>query len=108
MNGTGPPDRAQPLDLLTLQGRTRAQTSCPVFSWKDPKEKQPAHGPRSHGGTMSRALAHARTRHQEPREVTYMGLACELELSYLGLAMLQGRTRHYKKIHFYDDTCLSQ
>ena len=28
MNGTGPPDRAQPLDLSTLQGRTRAQTSC--------------------------------------------------------------------------------
>ena len=31
MNGTGPPDRAQPLDLSTLQGRARAQTSCLTF-----------------------------------------------------------------------------
>ena len=28
MNGAGPPDRAQPLDLSTLQGRARAQTPC--------------------------------------------------------------------------------
>ena len=98
MNGTGPPDRAQPLDLSTLQGRTRAQTPCPVFSCKDPKEKQPAHSSCGHGGTMSRALAypsrlaHARTRHQEPREVTYMGPVREPELGCLGLATLQGRT----------------
>ena len=31
MNGTGPRDRTRPLDLSTLQGRTRAQTSCLVF-----------------------------------------------------------------------------
>ena len=45
MNGAGPPDRAQPLGLSTLQGRTRAQTPCPIFSCKDPKEKQPARFP---------------------------------------------------------------
>ena len=28
MNGAGPPDRAQPLDLLTLQGQARAHTLC--------------------------------------------------------------------------------
>ena len=35
MNGAGPPDRAQPLDLSTLQGRTRAQTLCQslIMSW---------------------------------------------------------------------------
>ena len=58
MNGAGPPDRAQPLGLSTLQGRTRAQTPCPVFSCKDPEEKQPARGSRGHGGTRSRALTH--------------------------------------------------
>ena len=31
MNGAGPPDRAQPLDLSTLQGRARAQTPCLAF-----------------------------------------------------------------------------
>ena len=31
MNGTGPPDRAQPLDLSMLQGWARAQTSCLTF-----------------------------------------------------------------------------
>ena len=31
MNGAGPPDRAQPLDLSTLQGWTRAQTPCLAF-----------------------------------------------------------------------------
>ena len=58
MNGTSLPDRAQPLDLSMLQGRTQAQTSCPVFSCKDPEEKQPARGSRGHGGTRSRALTH--------------------------------------------------
>ena len=58
MNGTGPPDRAQPLGLSTLQWHTRAQTSCLVFSCKDPEEKQPARGSRGHGGTRSRALTH--------------------------------------------------
>ena len=32
MNGAGPPDRAQPLDLSTLQGRARAQTPCLTYS----------------------------------------------------------------------------
>ena len=58
MNSASSPDRAQPLGLLTLQGRTQAQTSCPVFSCKDPKEKQPAHGCHGHGGTRSCALTH--------------------------------------------------
>ena len=58
MNGTDPPDRAQPLGLSTLPGRTRAQTSCPVFSCNDPEEKQPARGSHGHGGTRSRALTH--------------------------------------------------
>ena len=58
MNGAGPPDRAQPLDLSMLQGRTRAQMPCPVFSCKDPEEKQSACGSRGHGGTRSRALTH--------------------------------------------------
>ena len=44
MNGAGPPDRAQPLGLSTLQGRTRAQTPCLVFSCNNPKEKLPACG----------------------------------------------------------------
>jgi hypothetical protein len=46
VNGAGPPDRAQPLGLSTLQGRTRAQTPCPVFSCDKPEEKQPARGSR--------------------------------------------------------------
>ena len=58
MNGTGPPDRAQPLDLSMLQGQTRAHTLCPVFSCKDPEEKQLARGSRGHGGTRSFALTH--------------------------------------------------
>ena len=58
MNGTGPPDRAHPLDLSMLQGQTRAHTSCLVFSCKDPEEKQPARGSHGHGGTRSRALTH--------------------------------------------------
>ena len=61
MNGTSPPDRAQPLDLSKLQGQTRAQTLCPVFSCKDPEEKQTACGSRGHGGTRSRALTHPLT-----------------------------------------------
>ena len=99
MYQASPPDRAQPLDLSTQQGRSRAQTLCPVFSCKDPKEKQPARGSRGRAGTRSCALvypsqlAHARTRHQEPREVTYTGPVREPELSCLGLATLQGRTR---------------
>ena len=39
MNGAGPLDRAQPLDLSMLLGRTRAQTSCPVFSCNNPIER---------------------------------------------------------------------
>ena len=31
MNGAGLPDRAQPLELSTLQGWARAQTSCLTF-----------------------------------------------------------------------------
>ena len=58
MNGADPPDRAQPLGLSTLPGRTRAQTSCPVFSCKDPEEKQPAHGSHGYRGTRPRALTH--------------------------------------------------
>ena len=58
MNGADPPDRAHPLGLLTLQGQTRAQTPCPVFSYKDPGEKQPAGSSRGHGGTRSRALTY--------------------------------------------------
>jgi hypothetical protein len=46
VNGAGPPDKAQPLGLSTLQGRTRAQTPCPVFSCNNPEEKQPARGSR--------------------------------------------------------------
>jgi hypothetical protein len=46
VNGTGPPDRAQPLGLSTLEGRTRAQTSCPVFSCDSPEEKQLVRGSR--------------------------------------------------------------
>ena len=34
------------LDLATLQGRTRAQTPCPVFSCYSPKDKQPERGSR--------------------------------------------------------------
>ena len=48
MNGAGPPDRAQPLDLSTLQGRARAQTSCLTFSREGPEERRSARG--SHGG----------------------------------------------------------
>ena len=44
MNGAGPPDRAQPLGLSMLQGRTRAQAPCPVFSCNNPKERQPTCG----------------------------------------------------------------
>ena len=58
MNGDGSPDRAQSLGLSTLQGWTRAQTSCPVFSCKDPKEKQPTRGSCGHGGTRSCTLTH--------------------------------------------------
>ena len=58
MNGSGSPDRAQPLGLSTLQGQTRVQTPCLVFSCKDPKEKQPARGSRGHGGTKSPALTY--------------------------------------------------
>ena len=58
MNGADPPNRAQPLGLSTLQGHTRAQTSCLDFSCKDPEEKQPARGSRGHRGTRSRALMH--------------------------------------------------
>ena len=61
MNKAGPPDKAQPLGLSTLQGRTRGQTSCPVFSCKDPEEKQPACGSRGHGGTWSCTLTHPPT-----------------------------------------------
>jgi len=61
MNGAGPPNRAQSMDLSKLQGWTRAQTPCPVFSCKDPEEKQPAHGSRGHRGTMSHALTHPLT-----------------------------------------------
>jgi hypothetical protein len=46
VNGAGPPDRAQPLGLSTLQVRTRAQTPCPDFSCNNPEEKQPARGSR--------------------------------------------------------------
>ena len=46
MNGAGPPDRAQSLGLSTLQGRTRAQMPCLVFSCNKPKEKHPASGSR--------------------------------------------------------------
>ena len=46
MNGAGPRDRAQLLDLLMLQGWTRAQTLCPDFSCIDPKERQLARGSR--------------------------------------------------------------
>ena len=31
MNGAGPPDRAQPLDLSMLRGRAQAQTPCLAF-----------------------------------------------------------------------------
>ena len=46
MNGAGPPDRTQPLGFSMLEGRTRAQTSCPVFSCENPEERQPARGSR--------------------------------------------------------------
>ena len=39
MNGAGPPDRAQPLDLSTLQGRTRAQTPCLAFLCEGSRRK---------------------------------------------------------------------
>ena len=58
MNGAGPPDRSQLLGSLMMQGRTRAQMPCPVFSCKDPKEKQPTRGSRGHGGTRSGAPPH--------------------------------------------------
>ena len=32
MNGAGPPDKAQPLDLSMLQGRARAQMMCLTYS----------------------------------------------------------------------------
>ena len=34
MNGAGRPDKARPLDLLTVQGRARAQTPCLTLSRK--------------------------------------------------------------------------
>ena len=48
VNGAGPPDRAQPLGLSTLQGRARAQTPCLAADAKDPEERRSARG--SHGG----------------------------------------------------------
>ena len=39
MNGTGPLDRAQPLDLSTLQGRARAQTPCLTLSREGSRRK---------------------------------------------------------------------
>ena len=79
MNGADLPNRARPFGLSTVQGRTEAQTACPVFSCKGPEEKQPTGGSHSdkasgHAPSLIRPrLAHARTRHQWPWEVTYTG-----------------------------------
>lgn len=78
MNGAGPPDIPQVLVLSMLLGWTRAQTPCPVFSCKGPEEKQLARGSRGDEAPgrapslICPRLAHARTRHQGPWEVTYM------------------------------------
>ena len=58
MNGAGPPDRAQPLGLSTLQGRIQAQTPCLVFSCEGPEERQRARGSRGGEATRSRALTY--------------------------------------------------
>ena len=96
MNGAGPPDKAQPLGLSTLQGWTRAQTPCPVFSCGSPEERQPARG--SHGGEapgharslIHPLLAHARTRHQGPWEVMCAGAGPRARAQPLGFSDTAG------------------
>ena len=96
MNGAGPPDRAQSLGLWMLQGRTRAQTSCPVFSCENPEERQSASGSRGgeapgHAPWLVRPrLAHARTRHQGPWEVTYTGAGPRARAQPLGFSNAAG------------------
>ena len=79
MNGTGTPDRAQTLGLSTLQGRTehrcRAQSSHAKILKKNNRRTVPVAtgAPGRAPSLVHPRLAHARTRHQGPWEVTYTG-----------------------------------
>ena len=68
MNGAGPPDRAQLLDLSTLQGRTRAQMPSLVLVFVR------CAGPARWSDNLRRTnlvrLSREKAKHQRPQEVT--------------------------------------